>query len=104
MTSISSAKKSVSFPDQVVSAVHSVERNDESLNELLYYSADDYKRFKMERRQRKAQNQRSSCRRRGMMYESIIARKGFIAEQAAQINHRHMMMFRLQPSQPMQAF
>lgn len=101
-------KKFVSFPDQVVSVVHSVESYDESLHAFLYYSADDYRRFKMERRQRKAENKKAhqSLRRKGAMYESLMAHKDSVVadvdkqearDQAVQITQRYMTMMRLQP-------
>jgi len=58
------SKKSVSFPeDNVVSQVHSIERSDDSLKEILYYSAADFRRFKMERRLLLAKAIRMSCNR-----------------------------------------
>ena len=68
-----SIKKTVSFPENVVSEVIDYEKNDKALNGLLFYSQDDYRRFKMERRQSAAKSQRmansrSRSRRRGVMY------------------------------------
>ena len=79
MTCFDGIKKSVSFPDNVVSEVIDYEKNDKALNGLLFYSQDDYRRFKMERRQSMAKSHRmaasrSRSRQRGVMYETFMPR------------------------------
>lgn len=101
-------KKSVSFPDQVVSAVHSVESHDKALHEVLYYSADDYRRFKLEKRQRKVEQRRAhkNLILQGTMYQNLLVNKNNVIasvkeqearDQAVQITQRYLTMLRLQP-------
>ena len=109
VSTVSSTKKSVSFPDNVVSEIHSVERNDESLNEVLYYSQDDFQRFKLERRQLKTRTHRmsatrSASRRRGSLYYDnlMLGRKGCVQHQMTVIHMNGLI--RLEPVHRMQAF
>jgi hypothetical protein len=72
-------KKTVSFAENVVSDVYAVEKMDKALNGELFYSSEDFRRFKQERRQTKIKSQRIACRsksrRRGIMYETIMPTK-----------------------------
>jgi hypothetical protein len=72
-------KKSVSFAENVVSDVYAVEKMDKAMNGDLFYSSEDFRRFKLERRQTKIKSQRMACRsksrRRGIMYETLMPTK-----------------------------
>jgi hypothetical protein len=72
-------KKTVSFAENVVSDVYAVEKTDKALNGDLFYSSEDFRRFKQERRQTRIKSQRMACRsksrRRGVMYETLMPTK-----------------------------
>jgi hypothetical protein len=72
-------KKTVSFAENVVSDVYAVEKMDKAMNGDLFYSSEDFRRFKLERRQTKIKSQRMACRsksrRRGIMYETLMPTK-----------------------------
>lgn len=73
MATISTLKKSVSFPEgDVVSQVFSVENYDECDIDTLFYSQDDFKRFKLERRLAKDRSQqRATCQTSPIQRRSI---------------------------------
>ncbi|CAB9513597.1 expressed unknown protein [Seminavis robusta] len=71
----SGIKKSVSFPDNVVSEVYPVEWKDKSKNGDLFYSQEDFRRFKQERRQMKIRSriaERCRNRRHNIMFETLM--------------------------------
>lgn len=97
MSSISSngsgIKKSVSFPENVVSGVFALESEYDVLKEELFYTQQDYRRFRLERRQMKVKIQRMACRsssrRRGLMHEYEIfmpARDSCLEQRMSRMN------------------
>lgn len=86
------SKKSVSFPEEVVSEVHSVGSYEESDLDMLFYSQEDFRRFKLERRIARNRNQqrnaqRNRIQRRGM-YDCLMGanRKESVSSRVARMN------------------
>lgn len=79
-TPTSSNKKTVSFPEEIVSVVYSVESYDEADLGMLFYSQDDFRRFKLERRIARNRNgqriayQKNRVNRRGV-YDCLTSNK-----------------------------
>ena len=103
-------KKNVSFADKLVTDVYAVERKDKTLNRDLFYSPEDFRRFKQERRMTQLKSQRMACRsksrRRGVMYETVMPIKG---ASASSIDYRVtnmslMMEFECEVHPEQQAF
>jgi hypothetical protein len=90
-------KKSVSFADEIVSDVYSVGSYEDSDIGMLFYSQEDFRRFKLERRmarnrsQQRIASQRSRIQRRGM-YDCLVCNKKESARsRIARMNHLMMI-------------